>query len=82
MISLLLILTVLNTIGMGVILYSKFKEKFVILDIDTYTALAEYWQENHDDDGNEVAQERAGGCGFFKECIDDNVDEDEEEEEE
>lgn len=83
MITLLLILTVLNTVGLAVILISKFKEKFVIVDLDTYNTLLEYWAEYHDDEGNEVTRELAGGCGteagFFREAL---YDEEEEEEDE
>lgn len=81
MVTLLLILTTLNTIGLGILLVQKFKEKFIILDIDTYQALGEFWNKYHDDEGNELERELAGGtgvpAGFFREAL---YDEEEEEE--
>lgn len=83
MITFLTILSIINTIGLAVILISKFKEKFVIVDLDVYTTLLDYWSEYHDDEGNEITRELAGGvgaeAGFFRESL---YDEDEEEEDE
>ena len=84
MITLLLILTVINTICLAVILISKFKEKFVIVDLDTYSTLLDYWADHHDDEGNELDQELAGGvgtpAGFFREALYDDEEEEQEDE--
>lgn len=82
MITLILILTLLNTVGLGFILINKFNETFMIVKKEVYETLIEYWQEYHDDEGNELNRELAGGvgvdAGFFREAL----YEDEEEEDE
>lgn len=84
MITVLLILTILNSIGLAVILISKFKEKFVIVDLDTYNLLMEYWGEYHDENGNELSHELAGGTGiavgFGADYLEDDEPDEEEEE--
>ena len=86
MITILLILTILNTVGLAVILISKFKEKFVIVDLDTYNLLMEFWGEYHDEEGNVIGQELAGGCGiavgFGAEYLEDDYPDEEEEKKE
>lgn len=83
MIAILLILTVLNSVGLSVILISKFKEKFTIIDLETYNLLLEFWGKYHDEEGNELDRELAGGCGtpagFFREALYDDDEEFEEE---
>lgn len=84
MLALLLILTLFNTIGLAVILTVKFNETFKIVHLDLYNTLLEYWSEYHDDDGNELSRELAGGTGvavgFGADYLEDDEEEPEEEE--
>lgn len=83
MITLILILTVLNTIGIAFHYIQKFKETYTICSKEVYDTLLEYWGEYHDEDGNEITRELAGGCGvetgFFREALYDDEEEEEEE---
>ena len=83
MIICIFILTLLNTIGLGFILINKFNETFMIVKKEVYTTLQDYWLEHHDDEGNELSQELAGGVGvetgFFREELYDNEEEEEDE---
>lgn len=82
MLTVILILSILNSIGLGYILINKFKEKFIIVDIETYSTLLDYWAEHHDDEGNEIARELAGGTGIAVGFGADYLEDDEEYEEE
>ena len=83
MITLILILTLLNTVGLSFILINKFNETFMIVKKEVYDELVNYWAEYHDESGNELDRELAGGVGvetgFFRESL---YDEEEEEEDE
>lgn len=83
MITLILILTLLNTVGLFFILINKFNETFMIVKKEVYDELINYWAEYHDESGNELDRELAGGVGvetgFFREAL---YDEEEEEEDE
>lgn len=83
MITLILILTLLNTVGLSFILINKFNETFTIVKREVYDELLNYWAEYHDESGNELDRELAGGVGvetgFFREAL---YDEEEEEEDE
>ena len=83
MITLILILTLLNTVGLSFILINKFNETFIIVKKEVYDELINYWAEHHDESGNELDRELAGGVGtdigFFREAL---YDEEEEEEDE
>lgn len=83
MIICIFILTLLNTVGLGFILINKFNETFMIVKKEVYTTLQDYWLEHHDDEGNELGQELAGGVGvetgFFREELYDGDDEEEDE---
>ena len=83
MITIILILTILNTIVLSYFVLQKFNETFTIVKTEVYQTLLDYWGEYHDEEGNELNHELAGGTGtpyygFFK----DEVDEEEPEEEE
>lgn len=83
MITLILILTLLNTVGLSFILINKFNETFMIVKKEVYDELVNYWAEYHDESGNELDRELAGGVGvetgFFREAL---YDEEKEEEDE
>lgn len=85
MMTIILILTVLNSIGIGFYFLQKLDEKFCIVKREVYDALLDYWGQYHDEDGKELNHELAGGVGtpyygFFQDYID-NPDEGEEEDE-
>ena len=82
MLTVILILTVLNSIGIGYTLISEFRKRFIIVDIETYSTLLDYWAEYHDDDGNEFTRELAGGTGIAVGFGADYLEDDEEYEEE
>ena len=71
MITIIFILTLLNTVGVATLLINKFNETYMIVKKEVYTELQDYWLENHDDEGNELQRELAGGVGvetgFFRE---------------
>jgi hypothetical protein len=83
MIIAIFILTLLNTVGLGFILINKFNETFMIVKKEVYDELINYWTEHHDDEGNELGQELAGGVGvetgFFREELYDDEGEEEDE---
>ena len=83
MIIAIFILTLLNTVGLSFILINKFNETFMIDKKQVYTISQEYWLEHHDDEGNELGQELAGGVGvetgFFREELYDDEGEEEDE---
>ena len=77
MIATILTLTILNTLMIiGVSLF-YFKNNFTIVDLETYNELARAYNEKVQEE--ESTQELAGGYGgYFKECLDDDYDEEEE----
>ena len=84
MITMIFILTVLNSIIMGYFLVREFKETYVICKKEVYDAMADYYLQYHDEDGNELNHELAGGTGtpyygFFQEYMDDDEGEEEDE---
>ena len=83
MITIILILTLLNTVGLSFMLIYKFNETFEIVKKDVYDELLNYWAEYHDDAGNEIQRELAGGVGidtgFFREALYEEEEEPEDE---
>ena len=83
MIIAIFILTLLNTVGLSFVLINKFNETYMIVKKEVYTALQDYWLEHHDDAGNELSRELAGGVGvetgFFREELYDDEGEEEDE---
>lgn len=78
MISIILTLTILNTLMIiGVSLF-YFKNNFTIVDLETYNELARAYNEKVQEE--ESTQELAGGYGgFFTEQLDSAEEEEEEE---
>ena len=71
MIATIFILTLINTVILIGMLIKKFNDTFLIVHREVYDELLNYWAEYHDDEGNEVGRELAGGVGvdtgFFRE---------------
>lgn len=65
----MMIINVLALISLGV---GYFKSKFVIIDLETWNTVAEFYSEHAED--IEDAPVSGGGCGFF---MDQLVDEEE-----
>lgn len=83
MIIAIFILTVLNTIILVGMLCKKFNDTFMIVKKEVYEALQDYYLEWHDEEGNEIGRELAGGVGtetgFFREALEDDEGEEEDE---
>lgn len=71
-----LALTVLNTIILLGIVVVWFKKNYVIVDMESWNTISNFVEKQQDNKAEEEVPELAGGCGFFREYI----DEDEEEE--
>jgi hypothetical protein len=85
MLTLILIFTILNFIGVVTYFIGKFNEKYVIEDREVYQAMADYYLQYHDEQGNELNHELAGGTGtpyygFFQDYLEEDPDEEEEDE--
>ena len=85
MITLILILSILNFIGLLIAAIIYFKKNYVIYSKEVADEMANYYMEHHDEEGNEIARELAGGTGtpyygFFQEYLDEGDDEPDEEE--
>lgn len=84
MLTFILVLCIFNSIGICFYFVQQFNNTFCIVKKDVYEALIEYWTEYHDDEGNELTRELAGGCGteagFFRESLYDDDEEEEEDE--
>lgn len=86
MLILILVLTIINTIGLTSILVQKFNDTFCIVKKELYDTLLDYWAEYHDEEGNELRHELAGGTGtpyygFFQDYLEEDPGEEEEEDE-
>ena len=84
MIIAIFILTLLNTVGLSFILINKFNETFIIVKKEVYAELQNYWLDNHDEHGEEIPKELAGGVGvetgFFREELYEEEEEEPEDE--
>lgn len=74
MITIIFILTVLNSAIMGYFLLKEFNENYTICKKEVYDAMADYYLQYHDEEGNELNHELAGGTGtpyygFFQEYL-------------
>lgn len=71
------ILIVAVVINVGVIsffIWDWFKKNYTIVDLETWNTIATFYNENQDEG------ELPGGTGFFRECIYEDVDDEDEEE--
>ena len=83
MLIIIFILNLLNFVGLLTAAIIYFKKNYVICSKEVYNELLSYWQDNHDELGNELTRELAGGVGvdtgFFREAL---YEEEEEQEDE
>lgn len=68
---------ILNVVVLGLISYHYFKKNFTIVDLETWNTVADFYNEHQDD-----TEEKAGGCGFFFDQIQDVDIEEEQDDEE
>ena len=74
-----MVLTVINIIALVLLAVGYFRGNYTIVDLETWNKLAHFYNEYSDGEGGIEVPEQAGGCGFFREYLDE-FDEDEEEE--
>lgn len=60
-----MVLQIINIIALVLIAIGYFKLRYIIVELDTWNTIATYYNENHNEDGEELV----GGEGFFKEQI-------------
>lgn len=75
-----MVLTIINIIALTLLFLGWFKGNYTIVDLETWNTLAHFYNEYSDGDGNLEVPELEGGCGFFREYLEDDIDEEEEEE--
>ena len=73
-----MVLTVINIIALTLLAIGYFRGNYTIVDLETWNKLAHFYNEYSDGEGGLEVPEQAGGCGFFREYIDE-FEEDEEE---
>ena len=71
-----MVLTVINIIALILLAVGYFRGNYTIVDLETWNKLAHFYNEYSDGEGGLEVPEQAGGCGFFREYIDE-VEEDE-----
>lgn len=83
MLIIILILNLLNFVGLLTAAIIYFRKNYVICNKEVYNELLSYWQDNHDELGNELTRELAGGVGcetgFFREALYEEEEEPEDE---
>ena len=77
-----MVLTVINIIALVLLAVGYFRGNYTIVDLETWNKLAHFYNEYSDGEGGIEVPEQAGGCGFFREYIDEVEEDDEEPEEE
>ena len=73
-----MVLTVINIIALVLLAVGYFRGNYTIVDLETWNKLAHFYNEYSDGEGGIEVPEQTGGCGFFREYIDE-FEEDEEE---
>lgn len=74
-----LICAVIANIGIVVFLvYDWFVKNYTVVDLETWNKIAVFYNENYSEEINELP----GGCGFFREQLVDEYDDEEEEDDE
>lgn len=73
MLIVILILNLINFIGLLIAAIIYFKKNYVIYSKEVADEMTNYYLQYHDDQGNELAHELAGGVGvdtgFFREAL-------------
>lgn len=77
-----MVLTVINIIALVLLAVGYFRGNYTIVDLETWNKLAHFYNEYSDGEGGIEVPEQAGGCGFFREYIDEFEEEPDEEEDE
>lgn len=74
----MLITVVIINIGVvSFFIVDWFRKNYTVVDLETWNTIANFYNEN-----NKEVDELPGGTGFFRECLYDDIDEEEEEEDE
>lgn len=73
-----MVLTVINIIALILLAVGYFRGNYTIVDLETWNKLAHFYNEYSDGEGGLEIPEQAGGEGFFREYLEDDIDEDEE----
>lgn len=73
MLTVILILNLINFIGLLIAAIIYFKKNYVIYSKEVADEMTNYYLQYHDDQGNELTHELAGGVGvdtgFFREAL-------------
>ena len=77
-----MVLTVINIIALVLLAVGYFRGNYTIVDLETWNKLAHFYNEYSDGEGGIEVPEQAGGCGFFREYIDEFEEDEEEPDEE
>lgn len=76
-----MVLTVINIVALILLAVGYFRGNYTIVDLETWNKLAHFYNEYSDGEGGIEVPEQAGGCGFFREYIDEDYEDEEEEDE-
>lgn len=63
-----MVLQIINIIALILIAVGYFKLRYIIIKLEVWNEVADYYNAHHDEDGEEIV-ELLGGEGFFKEQI-------------
>lgn len=70
-----MVLQIINIIALILIAIGYFKLRYIIVELETWNTIANYYNDHHNEDGEELI----GGEGFFKEqLIEEEYEEDDE----
>ena len=72
-----MVLQIINIIALILIAIGYFKLRYIIVELETWNTVANYYNDHHNEDGEELVS----GLGFFKEQLIDDEEEYEEENE-
>lgn len=75
-----MVLTIINIVALVLLAVGYFKGNYTIVDLETWNKLAHFYNEYSDGEGGLEVPEQEGGCGFFREYIDDYEGDEEEDE--
>lgn len=76
-----MVLTIINIVALVLLAVGYFKGNYTIVDLETWNKLAHFYNEYSDGEGGIEVPEQEGGCGFFREYIDEDYEDEEEEDE-
>lgn len=76
-----MVLTIINIVALVLLAVGYFKGNYTIVDLETWNKLAHFYNEYSDGEGGLEVPEQEGGCGFFREYIDEDYEDEEEEDE-